>query len=590
MAAGTTSGPFAEPAAGHSGSARGDQGRPADPCGVLGAAAGRRALEPQIEPDRPRPPGLSARFGLRTWGHWLGELLPKVVCTEAAYPGRFRYIVPDSITNDLNLRTMRQSLEAYGISGDRLFFVKGGHAYRFSNLFAVSSVVFPRTAIHPAVVALMQNVIPEKYKGDSPRIKTALLRRESDTRNISNVHQVSSYLQDQGWSIVDMGVLDFDEQVTIFATSRSVVSVLGSGLAGLIYAPKNINVITLAPSNWSDLFFFSLMQERRARLADVRGLSATDDPSDARTRPFQLRIADLEEALTALETSVEPQKNGCPVASGANFIADAAAGSDSKSGPSVMISKCLKEMERQQMLDHTGISYLDFFSILNKQLMPRTYFEIGTANGESMLRFKCDTICVDPHFQIDQNVLDGRRRAFFFQMRSSEFFSHYDLRAFLPAGPDIVFQDGLHHFEALLQDFINTERFCHGKSLMILHDCLPLNERMAERAYRVDETENPLTRGHWTGDVWRIIPILQKFRPDLRIFFVDCPPTGLVLCSNLDPYSTVLADHYDQIVREFSGISLSSVSLPALWHMFPMLASDEVTRHPASIPVMLGLV
>ncbi len=37
-----------------------------------------------------------ARYGSWTWGHWLGELLPKLVMVEAAFPGRFRFIVPDT--------------------------------------------------------------------------------------------------------------------------------------------------------------------------------------------------------------------------------------------------------------------------------------------------------------------------------------------------------------------------------------------------------------------------------------------------------------------------------------------------------------
>jgi hypothetical protein len=163
------------------------------------------------------------------------------------------------------------------------------------------------------------------------------------------------------------------------------------------------------------------------------------------------------------------------------------------------------------------------------------------------------------------------------------------LQTFFPDGIGIAFQDGLHHFEALLHDFIKTERFCHSRSLMVLHDCLPLNERMAEREYRLDETEDPFTRGHWTGDVWRIIPILQKFRPDLRILLVDCPPTGLVLCSKLNPDSTILSENYDQIVHDFRELSLSAIGLPALWRTFPMLDSAEVAREPESLGDLLGL-
>ena len=35
-----------------------------------------------------------ARYGFGTWGHWIGELLPKIVTVEAAFPGRFSFAIP----------------------------------------------------------------------------------------------------------------------------------------------------------------------------------------------------------------------------------------------------------------------------------------------------------------------------------------------------------------------------------------------------------------------------------------------------------------------------------------------------------------
>jgi len=257
--------------------------------------------------------------------------------------------------------------------------------------------------------------------------------------------------------------------------------------------------------------------------------------------------------------------------------------------PEDRMAAYLKQLTPDQPLVHTGLSHLEFLSVLHKWLVPRTYLEVGTETGQSLLRVKCDALCIDPNFKVTGNVFSGRRRAFFFQMTSREFFRHYDLHTFFPGGIDIAFQDGMHHFEELLQDFINTERFCHPNSLMVLHDCLPLNERMAERSYRLNETEEPGIRDYWTGDVWRIIPILQKFRPELRIFFVDCPPTGLVLCSNLNPYSTVLSESYDQIVAQFRELSLSAVGLSALWRAFPTLDSAAIAREPQPLAALLGL-
>ncbi len=79
-----------------------------------------------------------------------------------------------------------------------------------------------------------------------------------------------------------------------------MVSVLGSGLTGLLYAPEGVEIITLAPSKWGDQFFFALMQDRRASLVDLRGPSVSADPDAARTANFQISLTDLVDGLAAL--------------------------------------------------------------------------------------------------------------------------------------------------------------------------------------------------------------------------------------------------------------------------------------------------
>jgi len=238
-------------------------------------------------------------------------------------------------------------------------------------------------------------------------------------------------------------------------------------------------------------------------------------------------------------------------------------------------------------LKHTGVEYLDFMATLSLNLSCRSYFEIGTDTGNSLKAFRCDAVCIDPHFRVSQDVLEGRRRAHFFQMTSDEFFEHYDLKTYLPRGIDVALLDGLHHAEVLLREFINTERFCHDRSVILLHDCLPLNERMAERAQRVDETEDPATRYWWTGDVWRLLPILRKYRPDLRVQQFDCPPTGLIACARLDPYSRVLSEQYQSILDEFGKSSLSDFGFGRLWNLFPTIDTAKLTGEPSDLPAVL---
>src|SRR5262249_52283884 len=104
---------------------------------------------------------------------------------------------------------------------------------------------------------------------------------------------------------------------------------------------------------------------------------------------------------------------------------------------------------------------------------------------------------------------------------------------------------------------------------------------------REDASENDATRISWTGDVWRLLPILQKYQPDLRVQQFDCGPTGLIACTRLAPYSRVLLDSFDAIVREFSAVSLSAYGLARLWELFPMFDTRQLAAAPTDIPTLL---
>lgn len=229
---------------------------------------------------------------------------------------------------------------------------------------------------------------------------------------------------------------------------------------------------------------------------------------------------------------------------------------------------------------HQGVHYLDFLAMLDQQLAPRAYLEIGTNTGASVERFSCDAVCIDPKLLIERNVWARRRRAFLFQMTADDFFRDEDLRAYFPKGPDITFLDGMHLFEYLLRDFINTERQCHAQSLILLHDCLPLTPRMARRVYAVGDEAEGEYRWAWTGDVWKTLYALKLFRPDLMIHFLDCPPTGLIAVRRLAPASTALSGRYDEIVARIGRLELDEAKLDELWSLYPTIATGDLS--PAS--------
>jgi Methyltransferase domain len=183
------------------------------------------------------------------------------------------------------------------------------------------------------------------------------------------------------------------------------------------------------------------------------------------------------------------------------------------------------------------VFYLELLRQLHERLKPGVYLEIGIGRGLSLECARPGTrrIGVDPSPKkaIDQELL---RSIEFHKMTSDEFFKENS-----PAY-DLALIDGMHLFEFALRDFINLERLAGEGSVILSHDCIPMNEAATsrERATR-----------QWTGDVWKLVPILREMRPDLEVTVAGVEPSGLALVSGLDPQSTVLSDAYEEIHERF---------------------------------------
>ncbi len=204
-----------------------------------------------------------------------------------------------------------------------------------------------------------------------------------------------------------------------------------------------------------------------------------------------------------------------------------------------------------------GLNYLEFLKILHIRRGASRYLEIGTQHGAS-LRFALGmAIAIDPNFLLDKDVWNNKTGIKLFETTSDAYFADKNPQEALGGPIDLAFIDGMHLSEYVLRDFINVEHFCSPSGVIVLHDSIPQNFEMTERdrrpSLRIDQT----LAGAWTGDVWRMIPLLQEFRPDLQLTVLDCPPTGLVLISNLSPNDEVLASHRDEVTESLLNEDVS---------------------------------
>lgn len=197
-------------------------------------------------------------------------------------------------------------------------------------------------------------------------------------------------------------------------------------------------------------------------------------------------------------------------------------------------------------------NYLQILKRVHEYLRPTTYVEIGVCEGVSLALADAKTMAVgiDPNPRI-RNVINCVSKIY--PMTSDRFFAELDLVKELDSRrPALVFIDGLHQFEQVLKDFDNVERFSDAATVVLIHDCLPLDRRLASREPRTNL---------WCGDVWKVVPALREVRPDLRISVIPAQPSGIALITNLDRTSTTLRDRFDEIVARYRDAELDYATL-----------------------------
>jgi len=192
-------------------------------------------------------------------------------------------------------------------------------------------------------------------------------------------------------------------------------------------------------------------------------------------------------------------------------------------------------------LELPGEDYLALLARVHRHVRPATYLEVGVARGDSLRLLAPETraLAIDPAPRLKQPF--GPLQKLFLET-SDEFFARHDAVAEL-GGRRIrmAFIDGMHRFEFALRDFLNIERLAEPDTLVFIHDCYPLDARTAAREQ---------TTAFWSGDVWRLIVLLKRHRPDLAIHTIAAPPTGLGLITRLDPRAGALTSALDELIAE----------------------------------------
>lgn len=212
------------------------------------------------------------------------------------------------------------------------------------------------------------------------------------------------------------------------------------------------------------------------------------------------------------------------------------------------------------------MKYLEALELLHQSIQPDSYVEIGVSEGLSFNLADCRSIGIDPSPRI--NSVKGKNKSLY-RETSDDFFSKNNLTELLNGPFDLAFLDGMHLVEYALRDFMNLENHSHMGSYIIIDDILPEKLEWTKR-YREGR--------EWTGDVYKLIYILKKYRPELEIDVFKVDLKGLAIITNLNKNSSILQSSYDEIVSDIEKDEYTVKNVECLMDSFKPNRCKELAQ------------
>jgi len=154
----------------------------------------------------------------------------------------------------------------------------------FANLIGINvdTICFDRNAEFQFRRAYLPNIsglralffdhIRSQISSNSPKNKKIYISRSNSTnRVLTNEEEIECTLKNMGFEIVNMERYSVKEQISIASTAHTIVAPHGAGLANMIFANSNSNIIELIPDRYMTPLFKQLSIDCGHRYSVVVG-------------------------------------------------------------------------------------------------------------------------------------------------------------------------------------------------------------------------------------------------------------------------------------------------------------------------------
>jgi len=227
--------------------------------------------------------------------HWICDVLPKLLCVENLI-GEFTLLLPGA---PYIKSISEESLLLLNGRFEDIIYMENDSLYLAAEVWYVSRVT-KSGHMHPGLMSELQTRV-SKVRGNNAR-KIYISRDKATVRKIVNENELSIVIKKYGFEKILAEEMNLKEQIDIFSSCETLMSIHGAGLANCIFMPRGSKVIELRKKEYGpfNVGYWHLADAIGHEYYYFNGIPDSDKPLVGKGCNLTIRISDFEEKILKL--------------------------------------------------------------------------------------------------------------------------------------------------------------------------------------------------------------------------------------------------------------------------------------------------
>jgi hypothetical protein len=206
---------------------------------------------------------LSAPGG-NTYFHWIVDVLPRLFLTQQ-YLEKSGKSVEYFIVNSLSQKFQRQTISLLGVPREKIIESEKFPHIAPQKLITPSFIRHSTCNIGSWAFNFLRDSFIKKAKLKSASSETPeylyISRAKASSRNITNEADVYGILEKKGFVKIFLETLNIEEQVSLFASAKCIISPHGAGLTNLVFCPEGTKILEIYSPNYVSVSYWNISSQ-----------------------------------------------------------------------------------------------------------------------------------------------------------------------------------------------------------------------------------------------------------------------------------------------------------------------------------------